>query len=109
MKSQLFPARKILIAAVLLLFGIFSFTRIQTTSITGKVTPAGSVNKIQAYMGTDSTASMPSTSGDFVLQVKAGTWKVVVDAKDPYKDAVKDNVTVEDGKSVNIGEIKLEK
>ena len=83
--------------------------KLQTTSITGKVMPAGSVEKIWAVKGSDSTSATPSTGGEFAIKVSAGTWKIVVDAKDPYKDAVKENVTVEDGKSVNVGEIDLQK
>jgi hypothetical protein len=41
--------------------------------------------------------------------VKPGTYKVVVDAKEPYKDAAVDNVAVSDGAPADVGTIKLQK
>jgi hypothetical protein len=38
-----------------------------------------------------------------------GSWKVIIDAKNPYKDVQLEKVDVTDGKPVDLGEIKLEK
>lgn len=88
--------------------GLYAFRSIDQGSITGKVSPADAAQAVWAVSGTDSvTANV--VNGAFSLSVKAGTYKVVVDAKEPYKDASVDNVTVADGSPVDVGEIKLQK
>ena len=108
MSTKFLSAKTSLLLALLLVFGSFSFMKFQNTSITGKVMPATSVDKIWAVKGSDSTSAMPASTGEFNLKVSPGTWKIVIDAKAPYKDAVKENITVESGKSVNVGEIDLQ-
>jgi hypothetical protein len=76
------------------------------TGIHGTVTPAEGAKKVWAINGTDSVSVVPS-AGAFSLDVKAGTWKLQVEAMLPYKDVVIESIKVEDGKSVDAGEIKL--
>ena len=78
------------------------------SSITGKVSPADEVESVWAISKTDSVHTSPS-GGAFTLSVKAGTYKVVVDAKDPYKDILLDNVVVKDDQPADVGEIVLQK
>jgi hypothetical protein len=88
--------------------GLYAFRSVDQGSITGKVSPANAAKAVWAVSGTDSiTANV--VNGAFSLSVKAGTYKVVVSAKEPYKDASVDNVTVADGSPVDVGEIKLQK
>ncbi|MGC4037118.1 MAG: carboxypeptidase regulatory-like domain-containing protein [Chitinophagaceae bacterium] len=88
--------------------GLYAFRTIDQGSITGKVSPADQANAVWAVSGADSvTANV--VNGAFSLSVKAGTYKVIVDAKEPYKDASVDNVTVADGSPIDVGEIKLQK
>jgi len=76
------------------------------TSIHGTITPAEGAKKVWAINGTDSVSTVP-VSGNFSLDVKAGTWQLKVEAAAPYKDATIDGIIVEDGKSADAGEIKL--
>jgi hypothetical protein len=88
--------------------GLYAFRTVEQSSITGKVTPADQANAVWAVSGTDSvTANV--VNGAFSLAVKAGTYKIVVDAKEPYKDASLENVAVSDGAPTDVGEIKLQK
>lgn len=75
-------------------------------SIHGTITPAEGAKKVWAISGTDSVFAVPS-SGTFSFDVKPGTWKIKVEASAPYKNVVVENIIVEDGKSVDAGEIKL--
>jgi hypothetical protein len=81
-------------------------SRTVATSIHGTVTPADGAKKVWAISGTDSVSTVPA-GGNFSLDVKAGTYKLVVEANAPYKDATVESVVVEDGKSADAGEIKL--
>lgn len=86
----------------------FAFSGKPDTAISGRVSPADAVEKVWAITGKDSV-SAGTISGAFLLKVSPGTFTVIVDAKDPYKDKVIEKVEVTDGSTVDMGEIKLEK
>lgn len=87
--------------------GLNSFNVFQGSSITGKVTPPDQVEYVWAISGTDSLKTT-AENGSFALTLKPGSYKVVVDAKDPYKDAVMEAVEVKEGQATDLGEIKLQ-
>jgi hypothetical protein len=78
------------------------------SGIHGTISPADGGKKVWAIStgGTDTVSIVPS-SGAFSLEVKPGTWKIIVEAAKPYKDVTVSNITVEDGKYTDAGEIKL--
>jgi len=86
---------------------LFSFT-VSQTAITGKVTPVDGAETVWAIGTTDSTKGAIS-AGTFTLDVKPGTYKVVIDAKDPYKDVTLENLEVKQDQPLNVGEIVLQK
>jgi hypothetical protein len=47
--------------------------------------------------------------GFTIVNIKPGTYKVIINAEEPYKDVIKEDVAVADGHPVDIGEIKLNK
>ena len=47
--------------------------------------------------------------GAFSFAIKPGIYKVVVDAIEPYKDAVLENISVKEGQTVDVGEIVLQR
>ena len=44
-----------------------------------------------------------------IANVKPGAYRVIIEARPPYRNAAKENVTVTDGQAADAGEIKLEK
>jgi hypothetical protein len=86
--------------------GLVGFNSSQT-GISGKVTPQDGAESVWA-IGTDSTKGI-ITSGNFSIQVKPGTYKVFVDARDPFKDVSLENLEVRDGQPLDVGEIVLQK
>ena len=88
--------------------GLYAFRSIDQSSITGKVSPADQANAVWAISGTDSTTANV-VNGMFSLTAKAGTYKLVVDAKEPYKDVSLEGIVVNDGAPTDVGEIKLQK
>ena len=87
---------------------LFAFTRPQTAAIVGRISPNDGAEAVWAIGGTDSVRGAIN-SGAFSLPVKNGTYKVIVDAKDPYKDVLLENIEVKDSKPVDVGEIVLQK
>jgi hypothetical protein len=52
----------------------------------------------------------PIINGSYEISgVKPGTYKIIIEAKPPYRNAAKDGVMVSDGQSSDAGEIRLEK
>lgn len=97
-----------ILTATGLTLGLMAFTAIQTGSIKGTLTPANSVNEVWAVSGTDTLKATPDSTSFTITEAKAGSYTIVVDAKDPYKDVTMENVAVKDGEATDLGEIKLE-
>ncbi len=87
--------------------GLFAFKHIDNGSIKGTITPADGATKVWA-LSTGDTLKSDIQSGSFeITNAKAGIYRIIVEAKPPYKNTAKDNVTVIDGQATNVGEIKL--
>ncbi len=76
------------------------------SGIQGTINPADGAKKIWAFSGKDTISVIPSSSG-FSMDVKPGTWNIYVEAVKPYKDTTVSNITVEEGRYTDAGEIKL--
>lgn len=76
------------------------------TIITGRVSPADGLNIVWVISGKDSLKS-PGADGLFSFDVKPGIHQLIVDAKNPYKDVVMDNLTVAENEVLDLGEITL--
>jgi hypothetical protein len=87
---------------------VFAFTASQS-AITGSVVPADGAVAIWAFSGTDSTRGIILNTGNFSLTVKPGIYKILLDAKSPYKDFVMENVDVKPERPLDIGQIVLQK
>ena len=97
-----------LTATILLIAALHSFRSSHMGSIGGSIIPADGATYVWAIQNRD-TIKAPPVNGQFSLPVNNGIWKVVVDAKDPFKDVMIENVQVNDGKETNLGEIRLQK
>ena len=94
---------------IILLSGLISSNAINhkaSSRIIGTATPTIGLKKIAAFDGKDSVFSNTST-GTFAIEVHAGNWKLIVLAVPPYKDAVLENVVVQEGQDTDVGEIRL--
>ena len=78
------------------------------TSITGRVSPVDGANIAWAISSKDSATSN-IVNGSFSLPVKPGTYRVMIDALAPYKDATVENVVVKEGQTADVGEIILQR
>ena len=89
--------------------GLFAFSSLRDGSIRGTVTPAEGGVRAWAESYTD-TLKAPIVNGSYEISgVKPGTYKVIIEAKPPYRNAAKDGVMVSDGQTSDAGEIRLEK
>jgi hypothetical protein len=91
-----------------LIGGLFAFSTFEQASITGKVSPGDGAQAIWAISATDSVKSTNISSGSFSLQAKPGTYKLIIDAKEPYKDVTLDNLELKQDQVLDVGEIVLQ-
>ncbi|MEP7111613.1 MAG: hypothetical protein ABI760_26695 [Ferruginibacter sp.] len=96
-------------AAGLVVLGFVAMKEIAPATISGKISPAEAADAVWAIKETDSVKATVSSEGTFQVEVKPGTWKLVVSAKAPYRNAEVNQVIVTDDNNTDAGEIKLEK
>ena len=104
-----FTSLKQLAAAAVVTTGLFAFTFFKAGSIKGTVTPPEGGVRAWAESATD-TLKAPIVNGSYeIMDAKPGTYKIIIEAKPPYKNIAKDGIMVSDGQTADAGEIKLEK
>lgn len=86
---------------------LFSFSLKFAGGIKGTITPAENAGNVWAIAGNDSTKVTPLQGVFQISDLKAGTYKIVVEGKAPYKDFVKEGVAVKDGETLDLGKITL--
>lgn len=87
---------------------MYAFQNKIQTSIVGKINPVSGANVAWAVSGRDSATSN-IVNGAFSFSAKPGIYKVVIDAVEPYKDAILENISVKEGQTVDVGEIVLQR
>ncbi|HEY4150160.1 MAG TPA: hypothetical protein VGM41_14575 [Chitinophagaceae bacterium] len=90
--------------------GVFAFTPVPFSgSIRGTVSPAEGAVRVWAISNSD-TAKGNLQNGAFEITTnKEGVFRVIVEALPPYRNASKDNISVANGQSIDVGQINLEK
>lgn len=96
------------LATATVALGLMAFTAAETGTIKGTLSPANSVNQVLAISGTDTLKVTPDSTSFTFDQVKAGSYTVIIDAKEPLNDKALENVTVKAGEVADLGEIKLD-
>ncbi|WP_298740986.1 carboxypeptidase-like regulatory domain-containing protein [uncultured Chitinophaga sp.] len=96
------------IALAAIALGAMAFRSSEGGSITGKVRPMDGATEAWAIQGSD-TLKTAVFDGAFTFKdARAGSYTVIINAKEPFKDATLNDVKVEDGKATDLGEINLQ-
>lgn len=95
-----------LVLIVLMAIVLHAYKAFQSAGISGKVSPQNAAELILAIEGADSIKVIPA-NGVFMLEAKPGMYKVIVDAKEPFKDVLIKSIEVTSGKTTDLGEIKV--
>ena len=77
-------------------------------SVKGTITPADSALNVWAISATDTFRSTVTNGFFEIKNVKPGTYKIMVEASAPFKNATKEQVVVKDNEQTDVGEIRLE-
>lgn len=87
---------------------LFAFSELRTGTIKGMVSPADGATNAWAVSPTDTLKATIDKGMFSISNAPAGTYRVIIEAKPPYKNAAKDGVTVTEGQTTDVGEIRLE-
>ena len=85
---------------------ISSFVGKDRAGIQGTIDPPEGAKRIWAVSGKDTVSIIPPP-GSFIMDVKPGSWKLVIEAVLPYKNAERESILVTEGQLTDIGLIKL--
>ena len=85
---------------------ISGFVNHDRSGIQGTIDPPEGAKRIWAVSGKDTVSIIPPP-GSFIMDVKPGSWKLVVEAALPYKNVERESILVTDGQLTDIGLIKL--
>jgi len=94
------------IGTMIALVLISSFAFQDRSAIQGTIDPPEGAKRIWAVSGKDTVSIIPAP-GSFIMDVKPGSWKLVVEAVLPYKNAEREGILVAEGQISDIGLIKL--
>lgn len=86
---------------------LFAFKGLESGKVKGTVSPAEGASRAWLLSSTDTLRSNIQNGTYEVKDVKPGTYRVIIEAKPPFKNIAKDGVTVSDGQTTDVGEIKL--
>lgn len=93
------------IAAVALL----SFQNSKPASIKGKITPAFYGINAWAISQTDTLYTTISDGNFEFPNAEPGVYKLIIEARSPYRSMAKDGIVVKDGQPIDIGELSLQR
>jgi hypothetical protein len=85
---------------------ISSFAFKDRSAIQGTIDPPEGAKRIWAVSGKDTVSIIPPP-GSFIIDVKPGSWKLIIEAALPYKNTERESILVTDGQITDIGLIKL--
>ena len=88
---------------------LFAFTKFETGSIKGTVSPAEAALKVWAISNTDTFQAKVDKGIFEIKDLVPGNYNLVVEATAPYKSIGKQDVPVADGKPTDVGQIQLTK
>ncbi|MBS1597792.1 MAG: carboxypeptidase regulatory-like domain-containing protein [Bacteroidetes bacterium] len=86
---------------------LFSFKSFVNGTVKGTVSPAEGATRAWIISSSDTLKTSVNQGSFEIPDVKPGTYKVIIEAKPPYKNVAKDGITVTDGQTTEVGEIKL--
>jgi len=98
-----------MLTAIVMAIGFTSLSALNNkqSAITGRISPANAAETVWVISVKDSIRAGVA-SGNFSVMVKPGTYKLLVDARDPFKDVLLDNLDVKANQALDIGEIILQ-
>lgn len=87
---------------------MFAF-RATTGSVKGTINPPEAGKRVWVISPRDTFQANVRDGSFEITQVKAGTYQLTVEANAPYRNVVRDAITVSEGSTFDVGEIRMGK
>ncbi|MET0244614.1 MAG: carboxypeptidase regulatory-like domain-containing protein [Flavitalea sp.] len=98
----------IVFLGVVIMGGLSAFKGNYAGSIRGTVVPADAANRAWAISPTDTLKASVLQGAYQITNVKQGAYRIIIEAKPPYKNVARDSIRVMDGQSTEVGEIRID-
>ena len=102
-------ARITLLGFAIATVALLSFQSLKPASLKGKITPSFYGVNAWAISGTDTLYTSISDGSFEFPNAEPGVYKLIIEARSPYRNMVKDGIVVKEGQATDIGELTLEK
>lgn len=96
-----------LLAIAVITAGLFSFRPFFGGTVKGTVAPPDAGVRAWVLSATDTIRADVNQGAFEITNIKPGLYKLIIEAKPPYKNTSKDGIEVADGATFDVGEIKL--
>lgn len=91
---------------IIVVIGIHAERLLHNGSIEGRIYPANSTSSVTAVSGKDSVKVI-SDDGRFGMELRPGSWKLIIAVKEYSGSPTEKNIQVLEGKRLNLGDIRL--
>lgn len=98
------------IVSLVLISLLVAFQSTQS-SVIGRLVPSDGADVVVALIKNEPQQGPLRSAvinGRFALDLKPGTYRIIVDSRDPLRDVVIDNVEVKPGAATDLGDIRIE-
>lgn len=96
-------------AVFFLTIPILVYAMVKTGTITGKIMPSAALKDVWALSAQDTVRALVMEGSFTIVNLKPGTYKVIINAVEPYWDVVRGGIVITGAQPVDMGEIRLEK
>lgn len=102
-------ARNSLLGFAIATVALLSFQNSKPASIKGKITPAFYGVNAWAISGKDTLYTSISEGSFEFPNAESGIYKLIIEARSPYRNMAKEGIVVKEGQPIDIGELTLQK
>ena len=92
---------------IIVIGGSLAFRAKDGGAVTGTVAPVNSATTAWMISGTDTFKTQVKANAFEFANVKRGSYTLIIEAIPPYKNGIKNNVSITDGTINHVGEILL--
>jgi len=104
MNGKKFILSIVLIAATIT---FLSFSKEWTGSVKGRINPGDAALRAFVFSAKDTVMANVVNGGFIIMNVKPGSYTLLLEAKPPYRNVIRESISVVDGEPTDVGLIEM--